>query len=49
MVVIWARTLSGARFRELIASAPPIDADFAADLDKIREAAGPPREAWHSC
>lgn len=43
-----ARTLSGARFRELVAGAPSIDADFARDLETIRESAGAPREAWRS-
>jgi len=43
-----ARTLSGARFRELIASAPSVDADFAPDLATIRQSVGPPRESWPS-
>ena len=43
-----ARTMSAARFGERIATAPPVDADFAGALETIRESAGPPREAWRS-
>jgi antitoxin (DNA-binding transcriptional repressor) of toxin-antitoxin stability system len=43
-----ARTISAGRFRELIASAPSPDDDFAEDLRAIRADAGPPREAWRS-
>lgn len=42
------RLLSAARFRELIASAPPIDEDFAADVRAIRIAVGPPPDPWPS-
>jgi prevent-host-death family protein len=42
------RLLSAARFRELLASAPSPDPDFAADLRRIRESAGPPGDPWPS-
>ena len=40
--------LSAERFRELIASAPPVDARFAAELRRIRESAAPPEGVWPS-
>lgn len=44
-----ARSVSAARFRDLIASAPRIDEDFADDLREVRDSAGPPRaEPWPS-
>lgn len=43
-----ARLVSADRFRELIASAPPADEDFAEDLRAIRESAGPPEGRWPS-
>lgn len=43
-----ARSISAVRFRELIASAPHVDEEFAADLRAIREGAGPPGEPWPS-
>jgi prevent-host-death family protein len=43
-----ARALSRGRFQALIASAPPVDADFAGDLAEIRESVGPAREPWSS-
>jgi prevent-host-death family protein len=44
-----ARSVSAARFRELIASAPRVDGDFADDLRGIRASAGPvPAESWPS-
>jgi len=43
-----ARFVSGERFRELIATAPRPDEDFAEDLRTVRESAGPPREPWPS-
>jgi antitoxin (DNA-binding transcriptional repressor) of toxin-antitoxin stability system len=43
-----ARLVSAERFRELMASAPPVDAEFADDLRAVREAAGPPRDPWDS-
>ncbi len=36
------------RFRELIASAPSTDEDFAGELRELRESAGPPGEPWPS-
>jgi prevent-host-death family protein len=42
------RLLPAERFRELMASAPPPDDDFVADLRAIRESAGPPGEPWPS-
>ena len=42
------RLVSAARFRELLASAPSPDADFAADLTAVREAVGPPGDPWPS-
>ena len=43
-----ARLMSAARFRELIASAPPPDEDFLDDLHAAREAVGPPEDPWRS-
>jgi prevent-host-death family protein len=37
-----SRFLSAQRFRELLASAPPTDDAFAADVREIRREAGPP-------
>ena len=42
------RLLSPERFRSLLASAPPVDDDFAADLREIRTSAGPPESHWPS-
>jgi prevent-host-death family protein len=42
------RLVSATRFRELLASAPSPDADFAEDLGRVREAAGPPGDPWPS-
>ncbi len=43
------RLLSADRFRELLASAPPVDDEFAGDVRAIRGAIGPPEEApWPS-
>ncbi|MCP9487146.1 MAG: type II toxin-antitoxin system prevent-host-death family antitoxin [Gaiellaceae bacterium MAG52_C11] len=42
------RLLSAERFRELLASAPPVDDDFAAELRGIRESVGPPEDSWPS-
>lgn len=36
------------RFRELMATAPTPDADFAADVRAARGAIGPPETAWPS-
>jgi len=44
-----ARLVSATRFRELLASAPPVDEDFAEDLRRIRREAGPaPENPWRS-
>lgn len=43
-----SRLISAARFRELIATAPAIDAEFAQDIRAARESLGPPEDAWQS-
>ncbi len=43
-----SRLIGAERFRELIASAPPLDPDFAGDVRIARESAGPPEDAWPS-
>ena len=43
-----ARLISAARFRELIATAPPVDEAFADDVRATRAAVGPPDESWPS-
>jgi prevent-host-death family protein len=44
-----ARLVSADRFRELLASAPPVDDDFVEDLRRIRREAGSaPESAWPS-
>lgn len=42
------RTLSAERWRDLISSAPPVDAEFARDVEVAREDFGPPSGAWPS-
>lgn len=42
------RMASADHFRELLASAPRPDDDFARDLRELRESAGPPGEPWAS-
>ena len=42
------RLLSAERFRELLASAPPVDDEFAADVRAIRASVGPPEISWRS-
>jgi prevent-host-death family protein len=42
------RFLSAERFRELLASAPPVDEDFVEDLRSLRAEAAPPEDAWPS-
>ena len=43
------RLLPAARFRELMASAPPVDDDFAEDLRQIRRESGSaPENPWPS-
>lgn len=43
-----SHTVSAGRWRELIATAPPVDAGFAADLEAARAELGPPSGAWPS-
>jgi antitoxin (DNA-binding transcriptional repressor) of toxin-antitoxin stability system len=43
-----ARLVSAARLRELLASAPSPDEEFARDVRRAREAVGPPEERWPS-
>ena len=43
-----ARFVSAERFRDLMASAPRADEDFARDVRRARESAGAPREPWRS-
>jgi antitoxin (DNA-binding transcriptional repressor) of toxin-antitoxin stability system len=43
-----ARVVSAERFRELIATAPQPDADFASDVRAAREAVPPPEPSWPS-
>jgi prevent-host-death family protein len=43
-----SRLVSAARFRELMASLPPIDDDFARDVEEIRRSVGPPESPWPS-
>ncbi len=40
--------MSASRFRELIATAPSPDDDFAEDVRTARAAVGPPEDAWPS-
>jgi antitoxin (DNA-binding transcriptional repressor) of toxin-antitoxin stability system len=42
------RTISAARWRELMDSAPEPDDDFAGDVEAGRDAIGPPSGAWLS-
>ncbi|HVW88009.1 MAG TPA: type II toxin-antitoxin system prevent-host-death family antitoxin [Gaiellaceae bacterium] len=43
------RVLSAERFRELLASAPPVDDAFADDVRELRRSVGPPEApAWPS-
>jgi prevent-host-death family protein len=43
-----AQLISAERFRELIATAPRPDEDFANDVLAARRSVGPPREPWPS-
>jgi prevent-host-death family protein len=43
-----ATFVSADRFRELLASAPPVDEDFAEDVRAVRSDIGPPEGAWPS-
>jgi prevent-host-death family protein len=40
--------LSPHELRELLESAPPVDEDFARDLEAIRSSVGPPESRWPS-
>ena len=40
--------MSAARFRALMASAPPLDDGFAEDLRRLRDDAGAPGDPWPS-
>lgn len=42
------RTVSAARWRELMDTAPPVDPDFARDVEAGRSEIGPPDAAWPS-
>jgi prevent-host-death family protein len=42
------RTISADRFRDVIATAPPPDPEFAEDLRRARSALPAPRGAWPS-
>jgi prevent-host-death family protein len=42
------RSMSAARFRELIATAPAPDEAFAAEVWAARASIGPPEDAWPS-
>lgn len=42
------RLLSAEAFRELIASAPPFDEEFVADLRRLRAESGAPESHWPS-
>jgi prevent-host-death family protein len=42
------RVLSAERFRELIASAPAVDEEFAGELRALRRTLAPPEPSWPS-
>ena len=42
------RGITGREFKELTASLPPVDGDFARDLEDIRMGIGPPVSKWPS-
>jgi prevent-host-death family protein len=42
------RLISASRFRELIATAPAPDAEFAEEIRAARESVEPPENAWQS-
>lgn len=43
-----SRLISAARWRDLMASAPLPDDDFARDVEEARQRIGPPKGAWPS-
>jgi prevent-host-death family protein len=43
-----ARLISADRFRTLLETAPPVDADFAEELRALRRSVGPPENRWPS-
>ncbi len=43
-----SQLVSAERFRELIATAPAADDDFAADVRAARDDVGPPKTSWPS-
>lgn len=43
-----SRLISAGRFRELIATAPAPDVEFAHDIRAARESVGPPEDSWPS-
>ena len=42
------QTVSADRWRELMSGAPPVDPDYARDVERAREDLGPPSGAWPS-
>jgi antitoxin (DNA-binding transcriptional repressor) of toxin-antitoxin stability system len=42
------RLLPGNRLREILATLPPVDAEFAEELRRIRREVGPPEDPWAS-
>ncbi len=43
-----ARLISAERFRTLLRTAPPVDAEFAEELRALRGSVGPPETSWPS-
>jgi prevent-host-death family protein len=43
-----SRLLSADRFRALMASAPPVDDEFAEEMRALRASVGPPESSWPS-
>jgi antitoxin (DNA-binding transcriptional repressor) of toxin-antitoxin stability system len=41
-------TVTAAQWRELMSTLPPVDDDFAHDVEESRAAFGPPTSAWPS-
>jgi antitoxin (DNA-binding transcriptional repressor) of toxin-antitoxin stability system len=42
------RGITGREFKKLMASLPPVDEDFARDVENARKKLGPPKPAWPS-